>query len=93
MFSWATSALALGVAVLALCAAGYLLLLERMRDRGETRTVALVRRRRELTLRLQELAGESATQLAQLEAKRQQDATTSIAVLEAAIARAERLYT
>jgi len=85
---WAGVAAA--VAVLALCIGGYLVYLERRRARGQTRMVAMVRKRRELTQRLGELAGDSASQLAQLEARRQGDATTSLAVLEAAISRAER---
>jgi len=90
MFSSLWSALLMGAALLALVGAVYLHFRERLLASGRTKTVALVKRRRELTERLQELAGESSSQLAQLEARRQRDASSSIPVLEAAIARAER---
>ncbi len=91
MFSSFWSVLLMGAAVLALGVAAFLLLRERLLNSGRTRTVAMVRRRRELTERLHELAGESGgSELARLEARRQGDASTSIPVLEAAIARAER---
>lgn len=57
---------------------------------GRTTTADMVRRRRELTQQLNELAGERSSEFVQLEARRQRDATTSNAVLEAAIARARR---
>ena len=61
------------------------------RARGRTPLVDLVRRRRELTARLNELAGPSATELARLEARRRNASPISIEALEAAVARAERL--
>ncbi|MBS0429403.1 MAG: hypothetical protein JSR41_19155 [Proteobacteria bacterium] len=90
MFSSFWSVLAMGAAVMALVGAVYLHYRERLQDAGRTKTVALVRRRRELTERLQELAGDGGSELARLEARRQGDASSSIPVLEAAIARAER---
>lgn len=57
----------------------------------ETQMVALVRRRRELNLQLAELAGDQSRQLLQAEARRMQGSASDIAVLEAAVARAERL--
>lgn len=90
MFDSFWSVLLMGAAVMALVGAGYLLFRERLLAGGRTKTVALVRRRRELMERLQELAGDSSTELARLEARRQGDASSSIPVLEAAIARAER---
>jgi hypothetical protein len=90
MFSSFWSVLALGAAVMALVGAVYLHYRERLQDAGRTKTVALVRRRRELTERLQELAGDYGSELARLEARRQRDASSSIPVLEAAVARAER---
>ena len=86
------SVLTWGAVIVALAVAVYLLLRERVRATGETKMVAMVRRRRELTQRLHDLAGESSSELARLEAKRQGDASTSIAVLEAAVQRAEKLY-
>jgi len=80
-----------GAVVVAFVAATWLLLRRRRLDSGRTKTVALVRRRRELIERLHELAGESGgSELARLEARRLRDASSSIPVLEAAIARAER---
>ncbi|MBN8751386.1 Uncharacterised protein [Xylophilus ampelinus] len=90
MFASFWSVLAIGAAVMALVGAVYLHYRERLQDAGRTKTVALVRRRRELTERLQELAGDNGSELARLEARRQRDASSSIPVLEAAIARAER---
>lgn len=80
----------MGAAVMALVGAVYLHYRERLQHAGRTKTVALVRRRRELTERLQELAGDNGSELARLEARRQGGASSSIPVLEAAIARAER---
>lgn len=62
------------------------------RDKGlrETQMVALVRRRRELNSQLAELAGDQGRQLLQAEARRMRGSATDIAVLEAAVARAER---
>ncbi|WP_225782578.1 hypothetical protein [Xenophilus sp. Marseille-Q4582] len=57
----------------------------------ETQMVALVRRRRELTSQLAELAGDQSKQLLQAEARRLKGSASDIAVLEAAVARAERL--
>lgn len=92
MFSSFWSVLLMGAAVMALVAAAYIHFRERLLSSGRTKTVALVRRRRELTERLNELAGEEGgSELARLEARRQRDASSSIPVLEAAIARAERL--
>lgn len=66
--------------------------LMRVRRRGRKLSAAdLVRRRRELQQQLQELAGDAGSQLARLEARRMGEASTSLAVLEAAIARAERI--
>jgi hypothetical protein len=56
----------------------------------ETPMVALVRRRRELLAQLNELAGEGGSDLLQAEARRKRASVTSIEVLEAAVARAER---
>ena len=80
----------MGAAVMALIGAVYLHFRERLQEAGRTKTVALVKRRRELTERLQELAGDNGSELVRLEARRQRDASSSIPVLEAAIARAER---
>ena len=65
----------------------------RPRDRRprETQMVALVRRRRELNSQLAELAGDQGRQLLQAEARRMKGSSSDIAVLEAAVARAERL--
>lgn len=62
------------------------------RDKGlrQTRMVTMVRRRRELSVQLTELAGEQSRQLLQTQARRMNGAMTDIAVLEAAVARAER---
>ena len=57
----------------------------------ETQMVALVRRRRELNSQLAELAGEQGKHLVQAEARRLKGSASDIAVLEAAVARAERL--
>jgi hypothetical protein len=56
----------------------------------ETATVALVRRRRELTSQLRELAGDESADLVKGEARRRKGSTLDIDVLEAAVARAER---
>ena len=56
----------------------------------ETQMVALVRRRRELNSQLAELAGDEGRQLLQAEARRMKGSASDIAVLEAAVARAER---
>lgn len=56
----------------------------------ETPMVALVRRRRELSAQLLDLAGDGGTDLLQAEARRQRASAVSIEVLEAAVARAER---
>lgn len=56
----------------------------------ETQMVALVRRRRELNSQLAELAGDQGRQLVQAEARRMRGSASDIAVLEAAVARAER---
>jgi len=63
----------------------------RSQSRGNTPMVHLVRRRRELTQRLNDLAGPSSTELARLEARRTGSSSISIEALEAAVARAERL--
>jgi len=63
----------------------------RSQARGNTPMVHLVRRRRELMQRLNDLAGPSGTELARLEARRSGSSSISIEALEAAIARAERL--
>ena len=57
----------------------------------ETQMVTLVRRRRELNSQLAELAGDQSKQLLQAEARRLRGSASDIAVLEAAVARAERL--
>ena len=59
----------------------------------ETATVALVRRRRELTAQLRDLAGDDVAGLLQSEARRMRATTGSVEVLEAAVARAERQST
>ena len=64
---------------------------QRSQARGNTPMVHLVRRRRELMERLNELAGPSGTELARLEARRTGSSSISIEALEAAVARAERL--
>ncbi|MFT4266546.1 MAG: hypothetical protein QM586_04875 [Xenophilus sp.] len=69
-----------------------LAVLRRARRGGRKLTMAdLVRRRRELQQQLQELAGDAGPQLLQLEARRRGEASTSLAVLEAAVARAEKM--
>lgn len=62
----------------------------RRRGRGLS-TADMVRRRRELQQQLQDLAGDAGSQLAQLEGRRLGEASTSLAALEAAIARAEKI--
>ena len=57
----------------------------------ETPTVALVRRRRELQSRLQDLAGPESDGLVWQEAQRMHSSPMDLHVLEAAIARAEKL--
>lgn len=57
----------------------------------ETEIVALVRRRRELNAQLSALAGEQGRMLLQAEARRLKGSPSDIAVLEAALARAERM--
>ena len=57
----------------------------------ETHMVALVRRRRELNSQLAELAGDQSKHLLQAEARRMRGSASDIAVLEAAVARAERI--
>lgn len=57
----------------------------------ETQMVALVRRRRELNSQLAELAGDQCKHLLQAEARRMRGSASDIAVLEAAVARAERI--
>ncbi|RZL68345.1 MAG: hypothetical protein EOP77_01655 [Variovorax sp.] len=84
----------LAVAALALVAIVYL----RQRSMGggwgqgprETPTVALVRRRRELSDQLREMAGDGGSDLLRAEARRIGGSAGSIEVLEAAVARAER---
>lgn len=61
-----------------------------VRPLRETATVALVRRRRELTAQLQGLAGDESAVLVKGEARRRKGSTLDIDVLEAAVARAER---
>lgn len=61
-----------------------------VRPLRETATVALVRRRRELTAQLRELAGDDSTDLVRGEARRRKGSPQDIDVLEAAVARAER---
>lgn len=57
----------------------------------ETPTVALVRRRRELQSRLQDLAGPNSEGIVRQEAQRMHSSPMDLQVLEAAIARAEKL--
>jgi hypothetical protein len=68
-----------------------LVLRAKLRDLRETPTVALVRRRRELTTRLHELAGDDDAELLRSEARRLSAGTASVEVLEAAVERAERI--
>ena len=92
ILDWAPACLAL--AALALVAVVYL----RQRSMGggwglgprETPTVALVRRRRELSDQLREMAGDGGSDLLRAEARRIGASQGSIEVLEAAVARAER---
>jgi hypothetical protein len=78
-------------AIAALWALLILVLREKLRDLRETPTVALVRKRRELTARLHELAGNDDAELLRSEARRLRAGTASIEVLEAAIERAKRI--
>ena len=57
----------------------------------ETPTVALVRRRRELQSQLQSLAGDEGGGILRQEAQRMRASPTELQVLEAAVARAQRL--
>jgi len=61
------------------------------RHARETPTVALVRRRRELQSRLQDLAGDDSAGLVRQEAQRMHSSPMNLEVLEAAIVRAEKL--
>lgn len=86
-WSWWLIFLSLGLVAVA----AVVFVRERARDSGKTAMVAMVRRRRELSERLNALAGPNASELAQLEARRRGIHSASIEALEAAIARAERL--
>ncbi|MDA7417050.1 hypothetical protein PGB34_11820 [Xenophilus arseniciresistens] len=90
-YSW----LALGLVLVLLVV---WVVMRRARKRGpggakvrETQMVALVRRRRELHAQLLALAGDQGRQLLQAEARRLKGSPSDIAVLEAALARAERM--
>lgn len=60
------------------------------RSPRETPTVALVRRRRELSAQLREMAGDGGADLLRAEARRIGAGLGSLEALEAAVARAER---
>lgn len=79
------------VAVAALVLVGALIWWRLRRAPRETPTVALVRRRRELQSRLQDLAGPNSEGLVRQEAQRMHSSPMDLQVLEAAIARAEKL--
>lgn len=92
-FTWGWLAVGLGFALLVA-----LIVMQRAQKRRpkdkkprETQMVALVRRRHELQAQLTALAGEQGRQLLQAEARRLRSNATDIAVLEAAVARAERM--
>lgn len=85
---WSMLAVASGVGLIGSAIA---LFRRRSRAQGNTPMVQLVRRRRELTQRLNDLAGPSGAEMARLEARRKGLSSVSIEALEAAIARAERL--
>jgi hypothetical protein len=78
-------------AIAALWSLLILMLRKRLRDLRETPTVALVRRRHELTARLRQLAGNGDAELLRREARRLHAGAASIEVLEAAIEHAERI--
>lgn len=78
-------------AVVALALVGAWLWWRLRRRPRETPTVALVRRRRELQSRLQDLAGPESDGLVRQEAQRLHSSPMDLQVLEAAIARAEKL--
>lgn len=85
MSEWVLVCVALGLVALALAA-----FLRSRRSPRETPTVALVRRRQELSERLRELAGEESMDLIRAEARRMKASSGSVEVLEAALAKAER---
>ncbi|MDN4588443.1 hypothetical protein DBA29_08015 [Xenophilus aerolatus] len=78
-------------AVAALALVGAWIVWRLRRRPRETPTVALVRRRRELQSRLQDLAGPESDGLVRQEAQRMHSSPMDLHVLEAAIARAEKL--
>ncbi|MBS0430294.1 MAG: hypothetical protein JSR41_23660 [Proteobacteria bacterium] len=78
-------------AVAALALVGAWIFWRLRRGPKETPTVALVRRRRELQSRLQDLAGPESDGLVRQEAQRMHSSPMDLQVLEAAIARAEKL--
>ena len=78
-------------AVAALALVGAWIVWRLRRKPKETPTVALVRRRRELQSRLQDLAGPESDGLVRQEAQRMHSSPMDLHVLEAAIARAEKL--
>ena len=78
-------------AVAALALVGAWIVWRLRRKPKETPTVALVRRRRELQSRLQDLAGPESDGLVRQEAQRMHSSPMDLQVLEAAIARAEKL--
>ncbi|MDI3380208.1 hypothetical protein ACFPPF_10820 [Xenophilus aerolatus] len=77
--------------VAALVLAGAWTWWRRRRTPRETPTVALVRRRRELQSRLQDLAGPNSEGIVRQEAQRMHSSPMDLHVLEAAVARAEKL--
>ena len=90
MTNWTPLAWAAAVLIVVLLAAAIVWRRTGRRTK-ETPTVALVRRRRELQSRLQSLAGEEGDGILRQEAQRMRASPTDLQVLEAAIARAERL--
>lgn len=92
MSSWVV--VCLGLTALAMGVAACLLQRNRRLAPGrpprETKTVALVRRRRELSAHLRELAGDGGSDLLLAESRRLRASTGTLEVLEAAVATAER---
>lgn len=78
-----------GASLATLIGAAFVEFRRRATARGRMRNVALLRRRRELTQRLNQLAGPKGMELARRQARRLGTSPLSIEALEAAIERAE----
>lgn len=87
MIDWMTAAAAAVAWVLLGAWIGW----RKVRSQKDTPTVALVRRRRELQSRLQDLAGSDSEGIVRQEAQRMQSSPMDLHVLEAAVARAEKI--